>query len=207
MSDKITILRSNVASSFVGNELSSNTEIPTLNGSGRVGVEESSLINSNVANNINQTNNYNIYPSPSVSDFVILIEALANSFISKSDEDEKAQLNMEAREKIKYNNLDEKKRIIEEYGTHYGSIEDAKKILADKDPFLFEKCIELLHSEYLNAVKNLELQEIRERSSAVWDLLKNSLEKKGDPQKPSMFAIEILLSYAFVRCRIFEKIV
>lgn len=92
MSDKIAILRSSVTSSFVGNELSSNTEIPTLNGSGRVGVEESSLINSNVASNINQTNNYNIYPSPSVSDFVILIEALANSFISKSDEDEKAQL-------------------------------------------------------------------------------------------------------------------
>lgn len=207
MSNKITNLRSKIANLFAGNELSSNTETPTLNGSGRVGVEESSLINSNVANNINQTNNYNIYPSPSVSDFVILIEALANSFISKSDEDEKAQLNMEAREKIKYNNLNEKKRIIEEYGTHYGLIEDAKKILADKDPFLFEKCIELLHSEYLNAVKNLELQEIRERSSAVWDLLKNSLEKKGDPQKPSMFAIEILLSYAFVRCRIFEKIV
>lgn len=207
MSDKITTLRSKIASLFASNELSSNTEIPTLNGSGRVGVEESLLVNSNIANNINQTNNYNIYPPPSVSDFIILIEALANSFISKSDEDEKAQLNMEAREKIKYNNLDEKKRIIEEYGTHYGLIEDAKKILADKDPFLFEKCIELLHSEYLNAVKNLELQEIRERSSAVWDLLKNSLEKKGDPQKPSMFAIEILLSYAFVRCRIFEKIV
>lgn len=114
--------------------------------------------------------------------------------------------------KISYNRLKRNKYLIEEYRVYDGKIDALYNELEKSGSFKKDKLLRIIRTYYLEAKGNYvkdskdDLAIIRENSDNIIDDVREKLFNHiGNNQEDAIIAIPIIMTDAFMRCKILEK--
>lgn len=198
----INIDKSNIETSSVTNDdISKNKQLSLFNES-NITLSDTSVSSSIIANN--SVFHINLPEStPTINDFVSLIEKIANLVID--NEDKTAEMPMFVADKIKYNNLYDIEALLNDYGLYFDLIDKSKKLLDETNPYAFNRMIENIHCKYLYVIQKKDITYIRENAIKIWEQIKLEILREINTTSSAYYALNYLMCYAFIRCKIFEK--
>jgi len=114
--------------------------------------------------------------------------------------------------KISYNNIQKNKYLIEEYKVYYGKIDRLYDELEKSGSFKKDKLLRIIRTYYLQIkgkyIDNSEdeLSSIKDNSDTIIDEIREKLFSHIDSaQEDAIIAIPIIMTDAFMRCKILEK--
>ena len=197
----INIDKSNIEnSSIINDDISKNQQLGSFNESS-IALSGTSVNDSVIANTIFQIKLPEL--TPTINDFVSLIEKIANLVID--NEDKTTEMPMFVADKIKYNNLFGIEALLNDYGLYFDLIDKSKKLLDETNPYAFNRMIENIHCKYLYVIQKKDITYIRENAIKIWEQIKIEILREINTTSSAYYALNYLMCYAFIRCKIFEK--
>lgn len=198
----INMDKSNIETSSVTNDDISNNKQLSLFNKNNIVLSDTSVNSSVIANN--PVFHINLPETvPTIDDFVSLIEEIANLVID--NEDKKAEMPMFVADKIRYNNLYDIEALLNDYGLYFDLIDKSKKLLDETNPYAFNRMIENIHCKYLCVIQKKDMNYIRKNATKIWNKTKSEILREINTTSSAYYALNYLMCYAFIRCKIFEK--
>ncbi len=198
----ININKSSIDKSTICNNGCAEYKQSSAEATGSINLEKSLVENSFVANNpviINISNE-----RPTIDDFVCVIEKIANLVIDR--EDDKAEVPMFVKDKIKYNNLFELEALVNDYGLYFDLINKSQKILDETNPYAFNRMIAYIQHKYLTIVRNADINYIRLNATKIWEKIYSEIIFEINTNSSATYALSYLMCYAFIKCKIYAKV-
>lgn len=199
----INIDKSNIETSSVTNDdISKNKQLSLFNESNII-LSGTSVSDSVIANNpVFQIKIPEL--TPTINDFVSLIEKIANLVID--NEDKTAEMPMLVADKIKHNNLYDIEALINDYGLYFDLIDKSKTLLDETNPYAFNRMIAYIRHKYLNIIQREDIDYIRQNATKIWQQMRLEILQEINTESSATYALSYLMCYAFIKCKIFAKI-
>lgn len=199
----INIDKSNIKTSSVTNDdISKNKQLSLFNES-NITLSGTSVSDSVIANNpVFQIKIPEL--TPTINDFVSLIEKIANLVID--NEDKTAEMPMLVADKIKHNNLYDIEALINDYGLYFDLIDKSKTLLDETNPYAFNRMIAYIRHKYLNIIQREDIDYIRQNATKIWQQMRLEILQEINTESSATYALSYLMCYAFIKCKIFAKI-
>lgn len=199
----INIDKSKINGSQIINSERTDTEQLNLFNNNDITLSNTNISNSILANN-SMLNIKLPEKTPTIKDFVFLIEKIADLVIES--EDKKAEFPMFVEDKIKYNNLYDIEALLNDYGLYFELIDKSQKLLEETKPYAFNRMIAYIRHKYLNIVQRNDITYIRQNATKIWRQIYSEVIKEINTESSATYALSYLMCYAFIKCKIFAKV-
>lgn len=199
----INIDKSKINGSQIINSERTDTEQLNLFNNNDITLSNTNISNSILANN-SMLNIQLPEKTPTIKDFVFLIEKIADLVIES--EDKKAEFPMFVEDKIKYNNLYDIEALLNDYGLYFELIDKSQKLLEETKPYAFNRMIAYIRHKYLNIVQRNDITYIRQNATKIWRQIYSEVIKEINTESSATYALSYLMCYAFIKCKIFAKV-